>query len=76
MNNRRGPRIFGALLAITILLAIGIFVSRLDTNALMGIKPYTRGQLEAQLEANMVKEVKIDQELNSHGGSVTVTLND
>ena len=76
MNNRRGPRIFGALLAITILLAIGVFVSRLDTNALMGIKPYTRGQLEAQLEANMVKEVKIDQELNSHGGSVTVTLND
>ena len=37
MDNRRGPRLFGALLLIAILLIIGIFVSKLDTNALMGI---------------------------------------
>ena len=48
MDNRRGPRLFGALLLIAILLIIGIFVSKLDTNALMGIKPYTKGMLETR----------------------------
>ena len=76
MENRRGPRLFGALLLIAILLIIGIFVSRLDTNALMGIKPYTRGMLETQLNENMVTGVSIEQKLNSRGGTVNVTLKD
>ena len=76
MNNNRGPRLFGALMLITILIIIGIFISRLDTNALMGIKPYTRGMLEKQLEENMVLSASIEQKLNSNGGSVYVTLKD
>ena len=76
MDNKRGPRIFGALLLISILLVIGIFVSKLDTNALMGIKPYTKGMLETQLNENMVTSAKIEQKLNSRGGSVVVTLKD
>ncbi len=76
MDNRRGPRLFGALLLIAILLIIGIFVSKLDTNALMGIKPYTKGMLETQLNENMVTGTKIEQKLNSRGGSVIVTLKD
>ncbi len=76
MNNNKGPRLFGALLLITILIIIGIFISRLDTNALMGIKPYTRGMLEKQLEENMVLSASIEQKLNSNGGSVYVTLKD
>ena len=76
MDNRRGPRLFGALLLIAILLIIGIFVSKLDTNALMGIKPYTKGMLETQLSENMVTGTKIEQKLNSRGGSVIVTLKD
>lgn len=76
MDNRRGPRLFGALLLIAILLAIGIFVSKLDTNALMGIKPYTKGMLETQLNENMVTGAKIEQKLNSRGGSVSITLKD
>ena len=76
MNNNRGPRLFGALVLIAVLLIIGIFISRLDTNALMGIKPYTRGMLEKQLEENMVMSAQIEQKLNSNGGSVYVTLKD
>jgi len=76
VNNNKGPRLFGALLLITILIIIGIFISRLDTNALMGIKPYTRGMLEKQLEENMVLSASIEQKLNSNGGSVYVTLKD
>ena len=76
MDNRRGPRLFCALLLIAILLIIGIFVSKLDTNALMGIKPYTKGMLETQLNENMVTGTKIEQKLNSRGGSVIVTLKD
>jgi len=76
VDNRRGPRLFGALLLIAILLIIGIFVSNLDTNALMGIKPYTKGMLETQLNENMVTGAKIEQKLNSRGGSVIVTLKD
>jgi cell division protease FtsH len=76
VDNRRGPRLFGALLLIAILLIIGIFVSKLDTNALMGIKPYTKGMLETQLNENMVTGTKIEQKLNSRGGSVIVTLKD
>ncbi len=76
MDNRRGPRLFGALLLIAILLVIGIFVSKLDTNALMGIKPYTKGMLETQLKENMVTGAQIEQKLNSRGGSVIVTLKD
>ena len=76
MDNRRGPRLFGALLLIAILLVIGIFVSKLDTNALMGIKPYTKGMLETQLKENMVTSAQIEQKLNSRGGSVLVTLKD
>ena len=76
MDNRRGPRLFGALLLIAILLIIGIFVSKLDTNALMGIKPYTKGMLETQLNENMVTSARIEQKLNSRGGSVIVTLKD
>ncbi len=76
MNNNKGPRLFGALLLITILIIIGIFISRLDTNALMGIKPYTKGMLEKQLEENMVLSASIEQKLNSNGGSVYVTLKD
>ena len=76
MNNNRGPRLFGALVLISILLILGIFISRLDTNALMGIKPYTRGMLEKQLEQNMVSAAKIEQKLNSRGGSVYITLKD
>ncbi len=76
MDNRRGPRLFGALLLIAILLIIGIFVSKLDTNALMGIKPYTKGMLETQLNENLVTSARIEQKLNSRGGSVIVTLKD
>ena len=76
MDNRRGPRLFGALLLITILLIIGIFISKLDTNALMGIKPYTKGMLETQLKENMVTGAQIEQKLYSRGGSVIVTLKD
>ena len=76
MNNNRGPRLFGALVLISVLLILGIFISRLDTNALMGIKPYTRGMLEKQLEQNMVSAAKIEQKLNSRGGSVYITLKD
>ena len=76
MDNRRGPRLFGALLLIAILLIIGIFVSKLDTNALMGIKPYTKGMLETQLKEDMVTGAQIEQKLNSRGGSVIVTLKD
>ena len=76
MDNRRGPRLFGALLLIAILLVIGIFVSKLDTNALMGIKPYTKGMLETQLKEDMVTGAQIEQKLNSRGGSVIVTLKD
>jgi cell division protease FtsH len=76
VDNRRGPRLFGALLLIAILLVIGIFVSKLDTNALMGIKPYTKGMLETQLKENMVTGAQIEQKLNSRGGSVIVTLKD
>ena len=70
MDNRRGPRLFGALLLIAILLIIGI------TNALMGIKPYTKGMLETQLNENLVTSARIEQKLNSRGGSVIVTLKD
>ncbi|MBO4309830.1 MAG: ATP-dependent zinc metalloprotease FtsH [Lachnospiraceae bacterium] len=42
----------------------------------MGIKPYTRGMLEKQLEQNMVSAAKIEQKLNSRGGSVYITLKD
>jgi len=76
VDNRRGPRLFGALLLIAILLIIGIFVSKLDTNALMGIKPYTKGMLETQLNENLVTSARIEQKLNSRGGSVIVTLKD
>ncbi|MBP5529558.1 MAG: ATP-dependent zinc metalloprotease FtsH [Lachnospiraceae bacterium] len=42
----------------------------------MGIKPYTRGMLETQLNENMVTGVSIEQKLNSRGGTVNVTLKD
>ncbi|MCR4930576.1 MAG: ATP-dependent zinc metalloprotease FtsH [Lachnospiraceae bacterium] len=42
----------------------------------MGIKPYTKGMLEKQLEENMVLSASIEQKLNSNGGSVYVTLKD
>ena len=77
MNNKsRGPRLAGAFILIAVLLIIGIVISRLDMNMLMGIKPYTRGMLEKQLENDMVTSVEIEQKLNSNGGSVIVTLKD
>ena len=76
MNNNKGPRFFGAFVLIAILLIIGIIISRLDMNALMGIKPYTRGMLETQLENDMVLSADIEQKLNSRGGEVYITLKD
>ena len=76
MNNNNGPRFFGAFVLIAILLIIGIIISRLDMNALMGIKPYTRGMLETQLENDMVLSADIEQKLNSRGGEVYITLKD
>ena len=76
MNNNKGPRLFGAFLLIGFLILLGIFVSKLDMNALMGIKPYTKGMLETQLEKDMVASVSIEQKLNSRGGTVNITLKD
>ena len=76
MNNNKGPRLIGAFILIAILLIIGIVVSRLDTNLLMGIKPYTKGMLEEQLKAGMVIDASIEQKLDSRGGSVYITLKD
>ena len=76
MNNNKGPRLFGAFIFIGILLVVGIIISRLDMNALMGIRPFTRGQLEKQLEENFVASVEIEQKLDSKGGSVLITLKD
>ncbi|MCR4647637.1 MAG: ATP-dependent zinc metalloprotease FtsH [Lachnospiraceae bacterium] len=45
-------------------------------NALMGIRPFTKGQLEKQLEENFVASVEIEQKLDSKGGSVLITLKD
>ncbi|MBQ2185089.1 MAG: AAA family ATPase, partial [Lachnospiraceae bacterium] len=42
----------------------------------MGIKPYTKGMLETQLNENLVTSARIEQKLNSRGGSVIVTLKD
>ncbi len=75
-NNNRGPRLIGAFILIAILLIIGIVVSRLDTDLLMGIRPYTKGMLEQQLENNSVVDVSIEQKLDSRGGAVYVTLMD
>ncbi len=76
MNNNKGPRLFGAFIFIAILLVVGIVISRLDMNALMGIRPFTKGQLEKQLEENFVASVEIEQKLDSKGGSVLITLKD
>jgi len=76
VNNNKGPRLFGALILIGILLALGIFVSKIDMNALMGIRPYTKGMLEKQLEEEMVASAQIEQKLNSKGGNVYITLKD
>ncbi|MBQ4276232.1 MAG: AAA family ATPase, partial [Lachnospiraceae bacterium] len=45
-------------------------------NMLMGVKPYTKGMLESQLENNMVASVEIEQKLNSIGGDLVITLKD
>ena len=77
MNNKnRSGRLAGAFILIAILLIIGIVISRLDMNALMGVKPYTKGMLENQLENNMVASIEIEQKLNSNGGDLIVTLKD
>ena len=77
MNNKnRSGRLAGAFILITVLLIIGIVISRLDMNALMGVKPYTKGMLESQLENNMVASVEIEQRLNSMGGDLIITLKD
>ena len=76
MNKNGKPRLTGALILIGLLIVLGIFISRLNVNSLLGIKPYTRGMLETQLENNMVSGIEIGQELNSHGGEVYVTTKD
>ncbi|MBP5565288.1 MAG: hypothetical protein J6X45_06170, partial [Lachnospiraceae bacterium] len=75
-NNKKGGRLAGAFILITVLLIIGIVISRLDMNMLMGVKPYTKGMLESQLENNMVASVEIEQKLNSIGGDLVITLKD
>ena len=75
-NNKKGGRLAGAFILITVLLIIGIIISRLDMNMLMGVKPYTKGMLESQLENNMVASVEIEQKLNSIGGDLVITLKD
>ena len=77
MNKQNSSsRLIVSFLLIGILLILGIFISKLDFNALMGIKPYTRGSLEAQLNNDMVDSVLITQKLNSDGGEVIVYLKD
>ncbi len=75
-NNKKGGRLAGAFILITVLLIIGIVISRLDMNMLMGVKPYTKGMLESQLENNMVASIEIEQKLNSIGGDLVITLKD
>lgn len=76
MNKNGKPRLTAALLLIGFLMIVGILVSRINVNSLLGIQPYTRGMLESQLENNMVASIEIGQELNSHGGEVYVTTKD
>ena len=77
MNKQNSSsRLIVSFVLIGILLILGIFISKLDFNALMGIKPYTRGSLEAQLNNDMVDSVLITQKLNSDGGEVIVYLKD
>lgn len=74
--NRQNPssRLVFSFLLIGILIVIGVIISRMDMDAIMGIAPYTRGNLESQLEADMVETVTISQNLNSLGGEVRVIL--
>lgn len=73
-NNR--SRVGAAFVLIVILILIGITVSNIDFDALRGIRPFTRGQLETKIENKAVSDIKIEQYLDSRGGLVYVTMND
>ncbi len=77
MNKQNASsRLVVSFILIGILIVIGVLISRMDMDALMGIKPYTRGKLESQLDQGMVASVTISQNLNSAGGEAMITLQD
>ena len=75
-KGNKGSRLFGLAILIGILIIIGVVASKVDINRLMGVEPYTRGKFEAQLQAQMVSAVEIEQKLGSQGGKVYVQLKD